>query len=154
MTILTCAVPYAENPIPPKTFLYVKDAPRKLHIFYCHFPCSRTISNAYMPTRFVAKASGIEDGERELNALMEEIGWRTILEYVKDPNGSNEGLPLEALGHEHKHASQEVHSIKQGSCTFDVRDSQDKWIRMEMLPGDHFVLPSNLYHRFNPSSIK
>ncbi|CAN7978444.1 unnamed protein product [Ixodes persulcatus] len=106
------------------------------------------------PKRFVAKASGIEDGERELNALMEEIGWRTTLEYVKDPNGSKKGKPLEALGHEHKHAYQEVHYIKQGSCTFDVRDSQDKWIRMEMVPGDHFVLPSNLYHRFNPSSIK
>lgn len=43
------------------------------------------------PKRFLAKASGIEDGERELNALMKEIGWRTTLEYVKDPNGSKEG---------------------------------------------------------------
>ncbi|KAM7302699.1 1,2-dihydroxy-3-keto-5-methylthiopentene dioxygenase [Ixodes scapularis] len=99
-------------------------------------------------------ASGIEDGERELNALMEETGWRTVLEYVREPNGSNEGIPLEALGHEHKHSYQEVHYIKQGTCSFDVRDPQDMWIRMEMVPGDHFVLPSNLYHRFNPSSIK
>lgn len=97
MIILTCAVPYAENPIPPKTFIYVKDAPRKLPIFYCHFPCTGTISNAYMPTRFVAKASGIEDGERELNALMEETGWRTVLEYVRDPNGSNEGIPVRSF---------------------------------------------------------
>lgn len=58
------------------------------------------------------------------------------------------------MGGEHRHPDMEVRYIKQGACYFDVRDSQDRWVRIEVSAGDHIVLPPKIYHRFNPSMIK
>lgn len=31
---------------------------------------------------------------------------------------------------------------------FDVRDKEDKWVRIECNKGDMIVLPAGMYHRF------
>ena len=31
---------------------------------------------------------------------------------------------------------------------FDVRDNEDKWVRIECNKGDMIVLPAGMYHRF------
>ncbi|KAJ8910745.1 hypothetical protein NQ315_017202 [Exocentrus adspersus] len=112
----------------------------------------------FVPLEELLKLTGVEyfklnvptlDTDGVLDKIKKDRGYT----YEDELVCSKESLPnyeekLKIFYTEHLHTDEEIRLITEGSGYFDVRDKNDQWIRVHVVPGDLLVLPSGIYHRF------
>ncbi|XP_039113306.1 1,2-dihydroxy-3-keto-5-methylthiopentene dioxygenase [Hyaena hyaena] len=88
-----------------------------------------------------------KDPELEKIRKERNYSWMDIITICKDklPNYEEK---IKMFYEEHLHLDEEIRYILDGSGYFDVRDAEDRWIRISMAKGDMITLPAGIYHRF------
>jgi len=91
----------------------------------------------------------IYDADPELEKLRKDQGYSymDIISVHKDtlPNYEEK---LKMFFEEHLHLDDEIRYVLDGHAYFDVRDKDERWIRISMMKGDLITLPAGIYHRF------
>ncbi|KAI2654742.1 1,2-dihydroxy-3-keto-5-methylthiopentene dioxygenase [Labeo rohita] len=91
----------------------------------------------------------IYENDPELQKIREEKGY-SYMDIItvhpdKLPDYENK---VKMFYEEHLHLDDEIRYILDGSSYFDVRDKDDRWIRIAVFKGDLITLPAGIYHRF------
>ncbi|XP_061824510.1 acireductone dioxygenase [Nerophis lumbriciformis] len=91
----------------------------------------------------------IHEDDPQLQLIREEQGYSymDIITVEKNTLPNYEEM-LKRFYTEHLHLDDEVRYILDGQAYFDVRDKEDRWIRIAVGKGDLITLPAGIYHRF------
>lgn len=86
--------------------------------------------------------------EPALKQLCIDNSYVTRDEVALSPSMPNLQVLLDKFKGEHLHTEDEVRFVLEGAGVFDIRSAEDRWIRIQVDPGDLIVVPARLYHRF------
>nr|CAG8619100.1 13634_t:CDS:2 [Entrophospora candida]CAG8629742.1 11047_t:CDS:2 [Entrophospora candida] len=86
-----------------------------------------------------------EDFLDKIEKISEERRYKNL---SKEALGDMYDNKMKIFFEEHLHEDEEIRYVLDGSGYFDVRDLQDKWIRIAVTKGDLIILPAGIYHRF------
>jgi 1,2-dihydroxy-3-keto-5-methylthiopentene dioxygenase len=89
-----------------------------------------------------------DDYQPQLDVLKRERGYveQDIVELRPDTAGLDSICAK--FADEHLHTDDEVRYVLEGEGVFDIRSTDDAWIRVTVERGDLLVVPANLHHRF------
>lgn len=89
------------------------------------------------------------ENDEELRKIRETRGYNymDLLDICPERLDNNEEK-LKIFYTEHIHADEEIRYCLEGSGYFDIRDKDDRWIRIWIKAGDLIILPAGIYHRF------
>ncbi|XP_061552669.1 acireductone dioxygenase [Phycodurus eques] len=91
----------------------------------------------------------IYETDPELQRIRKERGYSYMDIITIEKNTlPNYEEKLKMFFEEHLHLDDEIRYILDGQAYFDVRDKEDRWIRIAMRTGDLITLPAGIYHRF------
>jgi 1,2-dihydroxy-3-keto-5-methylthiopentene dioxygenase len=95
------------------------------------------------------KGGDNHEDDEDLKKIREARGYT----YVDICEVCPEKLPnydakIKSFFEEHLHTDEEIRYCLEGSGYFDVRDKDERWIRVEVKKGGMIVLPAGIYHRF------
>ena len=108
--------------------------------------------------------AGTLEGEGVLyrSLSLEPSGYQPALDELRDRRGygtqdevalhpDTEGLEAicDKFKAEHLHTEDEVRFVLEGEGVFDIRSTDDRWMRVTVEPGDLIVVPRDRYHRFS-----
>lgn len=87
--------------------------------------------------------------DAELQKIRQDRGYtyHDIVDVAPDRLPNYEAK-LKVFYEEHIHTDEEIRFVLEGSGYFDVRDFDDRWIRIWVKKGDMIILPAGIYHRF------
>ena len=83
-----------------------------------------------------------------LDALKSDRGYVEQDEVELSPDTDNLDAICAKFADEHLHTDDEVRYVLEGEGIFDIRSTDDRWMRVTVETGDLIVVPANLHHRF------
>ena len=88
------------------------------------------------------------DYAESLQKLRDERGYVQMDEVRLNEQTPNLAGLLDKFFKEHLHTDEEIRFLTDGAGIFDLRDDQDRWMRVHVVAGDLIIVPANLHHRF------
>jgi 1,2-dihydroxy-3-keto-5-methylthiopentene dioxygenase len=101
--------------------------------------------------RLPTTSAGYQPG---LDALRAERGYITQDEIQLSPQTENLDAICAKFIPEHRHDDDEVRFVLEGKGVFDIRGTDDRYLRVVVEPGDLIVVPKDRNHRFLLTSEK
>ncbi|HXH38673.1 MAG TPA: cupin domain-containing protein [Thermoanaerobaculia bacterium] len=92
--------------------------------------------------------------EAEIERIKRDRGYVEQDEVSLSPETPNLDAICAKFDKEHYHTLDEVRFVVDGEGIFDVRDSGDRWVRIEVDAGDLIIIPARMYHRFYLTAAK
>lgn len=86
--------------------------------------------------------------DARIEALMRDGGYVKRDEVALAPATPNLGAIEAKFADEHRHDEDEVRFVLEGEGIFDIRSTDDRWMRVVVRPGDLIVVPRGRWHRF------
>lgn len=86
--------------------------------------------------------------EAPLDELRRERGYVQMDEVYLGPETPDLQALCDKFFVEHSHTDEEIRFVVAGDGIFDLRDAADRWMRVEVEPGDLVIVPAGKYHRF------
>lgn len=83
-----------------------------------------------------------------LDRFRGERGYVTQDEVALEPGTPNLDAICDKFKGEHLHDDDEVRFVLEGEGIFDIRSKDDRWMRVEVFPGDLIIVPAGRFHRF------